>query len=224
MKTYIYVLVFVLMLSGVAAADFCGSTCLDNVQEIYSTHTLYGGDNAIMQEDTVVASSLYDWQLGKAVDFSLEFDPVAELLIYTIDGNVLQVKVASEEFDYVVLQGQTSFYGSNSMVFTDVMMDGKDIADFTVTSGIEGVKINPAQKFFKLEGKVTMNADGNTNKNMAGMNIYLVESKGGSGSGSRIASVPELSNGEPEIPEFGVVAAVIGLAGAIAVFAFNRKK
>ncbi len=230
MKLLAYTLVFVLLLSGVTAADYCGTACLDDGKEIYSIHTLYGGDNAIMQGEDVLAFSAYEWKVGETVDFSLEYDSISKILTYTIDGNSLQVELTNDEFKYIVLQGQTSFYGSNSMTFTDLKLDGKAINDFAVTSGIEGIKMDPLQKFFKLEGKVTMDAEGNTNKNMAGVNIYLQESTA-SGKGSRIASVPstgddgfiDTENGTPEIPEFGVVAAGLALIGAVAIFAIRRK-
>lgn len=231
MKLLAYTLIFVLLLSGVMAADYCGTTCLDSGKEIYSIHTLYGGDNAIMQGEDILAFSAYEWKIGETVDFSLEYDAVTDILTYTIDGNVLQVKTSGVDyFGYIVLQGQTSFYGSNSITFTDLKLDGKAINDFMVTSGIQGIKMDPSQKFFKLEGKVTMDAEGNTNKNMAGVNIYLMESTG-SGKGSRIASVPnsvyegfiDEENDTPEIPEFGVVAAGLALIGALAIFAIRRK-
>ena len=215
-----------MLLSGVTAADYCGTSCLDSGKEVYSMHTLYGGDNAIMNGENVLASSLYDWKIGEAVDFSLEYDPISKMLTYTIDGNVLQTTIVND-FKYIVLQGQTSFYGSNSMTFTNLMLDGKAINGFVVTTGIEGIKMDPSQKFFKLEGKVQMDAEGNTNKNLAGINVYLLDSEG-SGN-SRIASVPSGSNDgfidteTAEIPEFGVVAAAVAMIGALAIFAIKRK-
>jgi hypothetical protein len=230
MKLYIYALVSILLLSGVTATDYCGTTCLESGTPLYSMHTLYGGDNAIMDgSDNVEASSAYDWKIGEPVDFSLEYDPASDILTYTIDGNVLQTQTTGVDyFGYIILQGQTSFYGSNSMVFTDMKLDGTPINDFSVTSGIEGIKMDPSQKFFKLEGKVTMNVEGNTNKNMAGVNIYLLDS---TGSGhNKIASVPSLQSegfidteDTPQIPEFGVVAAAVAMIGAVAVFAIRRK-
>jgi hypothetical protein len=221
MKSYIYALVFILLLSGVTAADYCQNTCLDNTNTVLSTHTLYGGDNAIMNANDVVVSSAYDWKLGEAVYFSLEYDPLTSVLTYTIDGNVLQTTVSSSAFNYIVLQGQASSVGSNTITFTDLMMDGTAITDFEVTSGTEGVKIDPQHKFFKLQGRVMMNGEDDINKNIAGMNIYLLNSikSGNSKSASTLSADAETA----EIPEFGVVAALIALFGAIAVFAIKRK-
>lgn len=231
MKLYIYTLIFMLSISVVTAVDssYCSDDCFSNSKELFSVHSLYGGDNAIMYKEDVVANSYYDWQFGKIVDFSLDYDPLTELLTYTLDGDVLNVQIDGDDaFKYLIIQGQTSFYGGNSMRFIEMTVDGDKIEDLEVTSGINGVKVMLDQKYFSLSGKVIMDAESNTNKNMAGMSIFMLESKKSGRSGSRIASVPDNDDYEAEIqneevPEFGVIAAGIALIGSVAIFVLKRK-
>ncbi|GIU70293.1 MAG: hypothetical protein KatS3mg002_1529 [Candidatus Woesearchaeota archaeon] len=245
---YLFAIIFSLfVLLNFSYAYSCyGDECFYNSKILFSTNTNYNGENVLKYKNNVVESSVYYLEDKKTVDFSLEYNSATRLLIYTIDGNTLQVKISGDDaFYYLILVGKTSQYGGNKIIFSDLQLDGKNIDSFEAVNGNIGVRLELKSKYFKLTGKATPEIYGNTNAEIVGISMYLAEKRKGSGNGRSNSIIYdngnnqyggsdqdnpiETQNGEnqdetpQEVPEFSTLTAILVLVIA-GLFVIKKHK
>lgn len=228
MKKYQLIL-FILILLPFVYAETCYD-CLKDSKILFSIHSLYGGDNYIKYKDDVVSYNNYI--LPEETDFLISYTAEDKMLTYIIGENVQQIKIDNANFNNIIITAQTSYYGGNSIEFREMYLNGKKIDDLYVEKGIYGTKYPLKNKYFTLTGKVKINAEENTNRNIVGINFYLAANKG-TGKKLTVESYNvnnndledsiDLNGNVQEIPEFTSIGIVLAAVSVLAIFILKRK-